>query len=693
MDDNQIMDLNEDSNINENNGKNNDNENVTNFVLVNGDNATSENKEMSDDKDAPKNEENNAENDESKKEKHSLFSKFNVKNILPKKKKEEEIEIDVEEGAVSSDTFEKTELSETDKAAQEAAKNELDEKAAKKRKLIRRIIIILILIIVAIVVIFTISKFKKKKETINDLMKNVMTARTMTISSELSGSGTLSPKDSYTITSLVEGNVVSADFEVGDTVEKDQLLIVIDSGSAYRSISNASSSLAQAEDNYNKAKLDYEKTLRDFKDNIYHSQTSGTIKTLNIRAGDIINGNTEIGIITNDSKMTIKVPFLAAEASQMKEGMVATMILSDTDEVFNGTVVNVDSSPQTYKTGAQVKYVKVECKNPGGLTTSHTAQVYVGGFYSMADANFEVYQEEKITLGDGNDIEVERLIAKEGQYVNKGDPLFKITDATIINATSNKKNSYLSAENSLQRAESTLEDAYDEFDEYNIKAPIDGTVITKDVKTGDKIQKNSNGTKTLATIYDLSELSFDMDVDELDITKVKVGQDVEIEADAFAGKKFKGKITKVSLVAANSNGVTNYPVTVTITDTDGLLPGMNVDSYVTLSKSENCIGIPAGALQRGNVVYVLNDSPTIKEKNYSQEGINDRVKNSTPEGFTAIKVETGVSNEDFIEIKSGIQDGDQVYVSNQPSTGFGFGGFGGGMRGGMGGPPGGGMRR
>lgn len=626
-----------------------------------------------------------------------IFSKLNsLKSKIPflnSKKNEEEIDVNVGNGAVSSDTFEKTELTEEDKKANEAAANELKEKALKKKRLIRKILIIAGIVVAIIVVIVLFIKLRKKQETRNDLMKNVTTAKVMTISSELSGSGTLKPKDSYTITSLVEGNVISADFEIGDKVDKDQLLITIDSGSAYRTIVNASSSLAQAEDNFKKARLDYEKMLADFEDNIYHAQTDGTIKTLNIKAGDVISGNTEIGTIVNDRRMTIKVPFLSGEANNIHMGDEAVLILSMTDEMFKGHVISVDKVAQTYKTGAQVKYVKIECENPGGLTTEHTAQVFINGVYSIGDSNFEVYTEEKITLGDGSNIEIEKLIATEGQYVSKGDPLFKITDKTILNATSQKKNAYLQAEASFQKAENSLEDSWDAYDEYYIKAPIEGTVITKDVKTGDKIQRNNNGSNTLATIYDLSELTFDMDVDELDISKVKVGQSVEIEADAFTGKKFKGEITKVSLVAANSNGVSNYPVTVAIKNVGELLPGMNVDSYVTLSKSENCVGIPAGALQRGNVVYVLNESETIKSKKYSQENISDRVKNMTPEGFTAVKVETGVSNENFIEIKSGLVEGDQVYVSEATTQGFGFGGMG-GMRGGMGGPGmGGGMRR
>ena len=127
----------------------------------------------------------------------------------------------------------------------------------------------------------------------------------------------------------------------------------------------------------------------------------------------------------------------------------------------------------------------------------------------------------------------------------------------------------------------------------------------------------------------------------------------------------------------------------TITDTNELLPGMNVDAYVLLESVENVVGIPANALQRGNVVYVLNSSPTILSGNYNTDGISDRVKNKTPEGFTAINVTTGTSNENFIEVKEGLQDGDEVYVTESTNSNQNF--F--GNMGGMGGPPGGGGPR
>ncbi len=624
--------------------------------------------------------------------------KFNfekLKNIFHKSEKNEidkiSNNIQVEAGSVSSDTFVKSELSDEDIEATNAAKDEIKRQKQKKKQLIRKIIVIIVIIVLIIFVVRLLLNIKKKQSETTEIMKNVSSVRVMNISSEISGSGTLKPKDSYTITSLVEGNVTNVFFELGDEVIKDQLLLTIDSQSAYRTIVNASSSIAQAKDTYNQAKYEYEKLSSDYSGRTFKSPYAGALRTFNVKKGDKLNNNFEVGSIVNDAQMTLKVPFSSIDAMNISVGQVATLELQETGELLQGRVKSVAEESQAESSGALVKYVTIICDNPGGLTTNNTAIAYIGNSKSIEDASFLLDVDEKIVYEDGSGIEVEKLLVSEGAIVKKGTPLFAITEETFNNVVTNKKKSYLQAEEALTKAENNYDDAIDQYDEYYITAPIAGTVITKDAKVGDKIQKSSNSAKTLATIYDLSELTFDMDIDELDINNIKVGQEVNVQADAFNNKVFKGKITNVSLVAANSNGVTNYPVTVTLTDIGDLLPGMNVDAYVVLARVDNAIAIPADALQRGNVVYVLNTSKTIVEGNYDTEGISDRIKNRVPDGFTAINVETGISNENYIEIKSGLQEGDEVYVTTTTNnTNQMFGGMGG-----MGGPPmgGGGNRR
>ena len=615
---------------------------------------------------------------------------MDFKNLFKKKKDENEIEnVKNVEGSVSSDTFVKTEMTEEDLLAVEAAQDEILNRKKKKQKLIKRILIIVFIIVAIVIIVNLIMRNTKKKAEIAETMKNVEKARIMNISSEISGSGTLKPKDSYTITSLVEGNVTNVFFSVGDKVIKDQLLLTIDSSTAFRTITNASSSVAEARDNYNQAKYEYEKLESDYKNRTFKAPYTGSLRSFKIKVGDKLNNNAEIGTIVNDSIMTIKVPFSESAANFIHAGMSAMLELQETGEFLFGTVKSVAHDSEVNSAGALIRYVTINCNNPGGLTTNNTAIAFIDNFVSISDASFEEDTNQKVVYEDGSGIVVEKLYVAEGAHVNKGTPLFSITEETFNNIVASKKRAYLQAEEALTKAENTYDDSIDAYDEYFITAPIDGTVITKDAKVGDKIQKSTSSAKTLATIYDLSELNFDMDIDELDITNIKEGQEVNIQADAFNNKIFKGVITNVSLVSANSNGVTNYPVTVTITDIGDLLPGMNVDAYVVLANAENVVGIPANALQRGNVVYLLNSSPTIKSGSYNSDGISDRVKNRVPEGFTAVNVETGISNENFIEIKSGLQDGDEVYVT-ESSTNNAFNGFGG--MGGMGGPPMGGNR-
>lgn len=109
---------------------------------------------------------------------------------------------------------------------------------------------------------------------------------------------------------------------------------------------------------------------------------------------------------------------------------------------------------------------------------------------------------------------------------------------------------------------------------------------------------------------------------------------------------------------------------------------MNVNGEIIIDEAENALAIPAQALQRGNVVYVQDDSVTEAQGN-------------VPAGFRSVEVETGLISEDYVEIKSGLSEGDVVYIdpttSTDSTTMMGMGGMpGGGMPSGGGGMPGGG---
>ena len=196
----------------------------------------------------------------------------------------------------------------------------------------------------------------------------------------------------------------------------------------------------------------------------------------------------------------------------------------------------------------------------------------------------------------------------------------------------------------------------EQLDDYTITAPIDGTVITKNTKVGDTLD-TTNGQTTLAVIYDLSYLTFDMSLDELDVNQVEVGQTVEVTCDSLEDVgTIEGVVTKVSVAGTTSNGVTTYPVTVQIDNPpEDLLPGMNVDAVIVVDEATDVIAVPISAVQRGDTVYVKDDSAT----NMDGTMVNGSL---LPDGWRAVEVETGLSDTNYIEILSGIEEGDIVYV-------------------------------
>ena len=546
-------------------------------------------------------------------------------------------------------------------------------KNGKGKKWIK-IVAALVIVGAGLAVIMVYRSSAAKKAAASAKSHNTAQVQKRTITSELSSSGTLAAKDTYSITSLVEGEVLTADFEEGDQVEKDQVLYVIDKSSMETELTSATNTLSRAQDSLAEAQADYEDALNDYSGNTYKATESGYIKELYISPGTKVSGNTKLADIYSDDVMELRVPFLSGEAAAIGAGNGVTITLTDTGEQIAGTVKAVANQERVLTGGRLVRYVTITVNNPGGLTDTMRATAQIGEFVGSEDGTFEASVDTTMNADLSSSVEVEALLVNEGDYVTKGTPMFRMTSKTADKLIQSYKDSLDKAQESAESAQSKLESTQDSYDNYTITAPISGQVITKSYKVGDNITRNSGSTTVLATIYDLSSLTFEMSIDELDIQKVKVGQKVAVTADAAEGQQFTGTVTNVSLESTYSNGVSTYPVTVTMDDSGDLLPGMNVDGVITLAEAADVLAIPADALMRGNQVYVQDE--TVKEK-----------QGPVPAGFRAVQVETGLTSDSYVEIQSGLAEGDVVYVAESSSS---TGSFMMMPAGGMGGPPGGG---
>lgn len=131
--------------------------------------------------------------------------------------------------------------------------------------------------------------------------------------------------------------------------------------------------------------------------------------------------------------------------------------------------------------------------------------------------------------------------------------------------------------------------------EQTITAAASGTIIAKDVKVGDTVGSSSSTTETMCVIYDLSYLEMTLDVDELDILDIAVGQKAEITADAISDRTFEGVVTSISSAVTTSGGTTTYPVTIRIDDTGSLMPGMNATAALDIPPCRRYVIVKATA--------------------------------------------------------------------------------------------------
>ena len=528
----------------------------------------------------------------------------------------------------------------------------MEKKSRKRKKLNKTVILIGALVLIG-AALAGIMVFRQKAKAAAAPVQENRTAAVVkqSITSTLSSSGTLAAKDTYTITSLVEGEVTMADFEEGDQVEKGQILYQIDPSSIDSELSSANNSVSRAENSYNSAKEDYSEVQSEWSGNTYKATETGYIKNLYVEAGDKINNGSQIADIYSDAMMKLRLPFLREEAAMIQVGDQAIVTLSGTGEQLAGQVTTVSSMDETLAGGRLVRYVTIIVANPGGLTTDMTATAEVGEFACSEEGSFSVAVDKTMSVsfsGNGS-AEIEQLLVSEGDYVTEGQPIFSITSKSASDLLETYKNALDQAEEGLETAKNKLESTQDSLENYTITAPISGQVIQKAAKVGDNITRSGSSDTTLAVIYDLSSLTFEMSIDELDIQNVKVGQEVEVTADAFEGQTFSGTVTNVSLQSTYSNGVTTYPVTVTLEESGDLLPGMNVDGTIIIDQAEDVLTIPVDSLMRGNQVYVKDD--TITEP---ADGV--------PAGFRAVQVKTGLTNDTYVEITEGLSEGDQVYV-------------------------------
>ena len=457
------------------------------------------------------------------------------------------------------------------------------------------------------------------------------------LSNSLSGTGTLNPANTYNVKSLVAGKVLTSTIEEGDIVEEGTVLYTVDASDATTKAEQASITLQQAQ-------RSYDKTV----DRQYvRAEVAGVVATLKVAKGDEVTSGQEVAVIRDSSKMVLQLEFPAADAAAFSVGQSADVTLDGTFETLTGTVTAVTGTDALSTGNLLTRTVTITVRNAGGLTTAQAATATINGVSCIAAKCFE-YQAERTltTLAAGT---VTAINVQEGGAVNKDDIVLQISGEDLTEAIQ-------SAAETLRSAELNMDNLQEAMNNYTVTSPISGTIIEKNAKAGDALTAGAD----LCTIYDLSYLVMVINVDELQVSDVSVGQSVQVTADAVPDKTYTGTVTRVSMKGSSNGGTTTYPVTVRIDETDGLRPGMNANAEIVIAEAGNALAVPNAAIVRGGYVLVTKDSPS---------AANADPDMTAPEGYVYVPVKIGVSDDDYTQIISGVTGNDTVaYDPSSVST-------------------------
>ncbi len=220
-----------------------------------------------------------------------------------------------------------------------------------------------------------------------------------------------------------------------------------------------------------------------------------------------------------------------------------------------------------------------------------------------------------------------------------------------------------SARHAVEQAEARLERSQDDLNKTRVVSPMSGVVVRKAVEEGEVavIGTMNNPGTVLLTVADLSVMEAELEVDETDIGLLELGQKATVTVDAFLGKKFYGEVTEIGnspiVKGTGSQEATDFKVTITLQKPDvNLRPGLTADGEIITAVREKCVTVPIQAL----VVRDLGEKDSALKNKPKEEREKEGVFLMSQGKAQFRQVKTGVMGDMDIEIKEGLNGGEQI---------------------------------
>ena len=526
-------------------------------------------------------------------------------------------------------------MEEQQKSGEELFDKLSQEKKQRRRKRLRRVIIIVAVIFAALVMV--VSHLRKNVDArFAATQKDVQsyTVAPGTIHTLVSGSGVLEQVDEEDVTVPAGVEVDEVIAEAGDTVAKGDLLAKVDMASVVDTLSSTQDQIKTLDKKINSAKSDTASTS-------VTTSVGGRVKKIYAQAGDnVVSSVTENGalaLLSVDGYMAVDF-----ESDGCARGDAVTVTLSD------GTAVKGTVESATLGT------VTVLVSDNGPAMDEEVTVTDAAG-KTLGTGKLYIHSPVAVTGYVGT---VKSISCKENANVTAGSTLMTLSDTK----TSANFDALLRQRQDL---EDTLTGLLTIYRDGAVLAGQDGLVTS--VEYDEDTATSATETQIL-TLYPQKQMTVTISIDETDILSLKEGQEAQVTVSSVSDDAFTGSVTSISKVADTSTGVTRYSAEVTLDREEGMLVGMTANVDVRIEGTENALIIPVDALHQNSASYYVYTGYDEEQKRYT--------------GRTDVTI--GMQNDDYVEITSGLNEGDTVYYTEADSDGFGdFMVMPGGMNGGM----------
>ena len=476
-----------------------------------------------------------------------------------------------------------------------------------------------------------------------------------TIQSKVSGRGSARAKESAAITLTQSGVVQEVFVAGGQTVMAGDPLYTIYSEAAETELS--------------KAQEEMDKLLEEANNLTVRAPFAG--KLIDVEEFQIdqqVGEGTKVATLVNDKKLKLSLYFSYAYEGEIWAGQSVDVSIPAVMKTFTGRVEKVNRVSFISPEGAVHFEAEIVFDNPGTLTAGMDASAVL-----TASDGSEIYPYEN---GRTQFYETRDIITKAaGPVAGQGNLL------NYANVSAGEELLYLGSstiDEKIQAQQVKLDEAMKAMADFNAVAPIDGTVTScnlvegQEVKSGDTVIMISNNVTMLVTI----------NVNDQNISFIKPGSYVELKD--WSDNVFQGLVTSIDMsggqggdgmMGGGSGGGTNYPVTLTVDNFSGaLMEGMTLQYSFVTSESAECVLVPTSCVkyfsdQEGNrckVVFVQRDEAPeeLPELMYPElQPGQARDYPTQEEGYYPVVVETGIADTHNVEIVSGVEAGDMVFIN------------------------------